>query len=72
MIYDALTKLHDWLNVEVFWWVRRIDFILFVSGSGCVGWYGYYYGWKGAIMGGVAFVLMMWVGMFFRDTSTRL
>jgi len=62
-------KLHDWLNVDVYKRIRRIDIILAITGIGCVIWYGYTGGIKGAILGAVAFVLFMWVGMFFRDTS---
>ena len=52
-------KLHDWLNVDVYKRIRRIDIILAITGIGCVIWYGYTGGIKGAILGAVAFVLFM-------------
>jgi hypothetical protein len=69
MQFSLPAKLIDWLNVELYWRIRRIDIILFVTGVGCVLWYGYTGGWRGALLGAVAFVMFMWVGMFFRDTS---
>lgn len=69
MNFTLPTKFHDWLNVEIWSWVRRIDVILTVLCIGCVAYYAYTSGLKGALLGFIAFMLFAWVGMFFRDTS---
>jgi len=61
--------LDDWLNRDVYRRVRRIDIFLVLAGIGCVAWYGHSYGIRGAVAGFVAYVAMLWVGLFMRSQS---
>jgi hypothetical protein len=49
--------------------VRRIDLLIVAAGVFCVGWYGRLYGWMGALQGGVAYVLMLFVALYARPES---
>lgn len=60
VLVRAWDKLCDWGNVPV--WrpiagfdLLRIDFIIAAMFLWCVTWYGYWYGWMGALQGGVLF-----------------
>lgn len=48
-----------WANVPVWRQVRRIDLILALGFIGCVSWYGYTTGWRGALLGGVMYLCVM-------------
>lgn len=66
---DHYERFDDWVNADVYKRIRRIDIALLIFGIICVSWYGYKGGWRGAILGLVAYLVMMYVGMFFRNTS---
>lgn len=66
-IPKVLIRLVDWLNVDVFDPVRRIDIALALGGIGCTIYYGYLYGWLGALQGAIAYVVMMLTGFFLRE-----
>jgi hypothetical protein len=59
----------EWVNTPAWIWprapeaarftVRRIDVLLAIGFIGCVSWYGYTMGWRGALMGGVMYLAVM-------------
>jgi hypothetical protein len=49
-------------NIEL----RRIDLVIAASFLLCTAWYGYTTGWRGAVMGGVTYVLIATGAMLFR------
>ena len=65
-------KILDWLNVPLHERIdaRRIDVLLLVLGLFCAGYYGYLYGWIGALKGGVTFVAMLLIAFVLRELWT--
>ncbi len=65
-----ITAIEEWANVPLATYrnaeFRRIDAVLLTTGIGVVGWYGYEYGWIGAVKGALAFTLFAFLGMFVR------
>ncbi len=71
----AWDRFGDWSNVPIFHMkgndpncspytqaeitIRRIDVIIALGFVGCVGWYGYSVGWRGALLGGVLYLAIM-------------
>jgi hypothetical protein len=64
VIARAWDSWEEWVNVPVWWKVRRIDVLLAIGFVGCVGWYGYTMGWRGALMGGIMYLVMMAVALW--------
>lgn len=71
VLVRAWDKFGDWANVPV--WrpiagleLLRIDLVIAAAFLFCVTWYGYWYGWMGALQGGVMFVVIGWATLTFR------
>jgi hypothetical protein len=64
-VWDAFC---DWGNVPIWqrgrFELRRLDVLLAAGGIFCVGYYYYFYGWRGALQGGVAYVLMAMIALW--------
>ena len=53
----------DWINVPLWWKVRRIDVVLVIAGLVCVGYYATF-GWIAALQGAGMFLLMLMIGLW--------
>lgn len=62
VLVRAWRRFEDWGDVDVWrfgcFTVRRIDLVLAVSFMLCTSWYGYGYGWRGALVGAAGFILV--------------
>lgn len=61
---NSVKAVLDWVNVPVWWKIRRIDVLLALAGIACVGYYGLVGGWIGALQGGLLFALMVMIGLW--------
>ena len=52
----------DWLNTDIR--ARRIDVVLLVFGILCIGYYAYFDGLQGALLGGLMYIMMMMIGLW--------
>jgi hypothetical protein len=56
-------RMGDWNNVPIYTRgkieIRRIDIILALGFVGSVAWYGYTMGWRGAVGGGIMYLVVM-------------
>ena len=57
--WDAIS---DWLNTDIA--VRRIDIILAGFGIFCVAYYAYFDGVRGALLGGLMYVMMVMIAVW--------
>ena len=63
-----MNKIMDWINVPI--WtrgqleLRRIDVMLAILFVMCVGYYGVFYGWQQAVIGGAMFILFAMVALW--------
>ena len=66
----AWDRFEAWINVPVWYWhrqrfeVRRIDIMLTVFGIFCVAYYTYYDGIRGALIGGLMYIMMVMVSVW--------
>lgn len=51
-----------WLNTDIK--VRRIDIVLSVFGIFCVAYYAYYDGVRGALVGGLMYIMMIMISVW--------
>lgn len=61
----AWARLEDWLNTPLYREARRIDLILALGFVICVAYYWYTAGWQWAIIGGLSYILMMMIALWF-------
>jgi len=54
----AWSAFGDWVNVDVYKRIRRIDILTAFFFIICVSWYGYTSGWIGALTGGFLFLFI--------------
>jgi hypothetical protein len=65
----ASDTFRDWVNVPV--WqrgqreLRRVDVMIAYGFVACVGWYWMMGGWKGALVGGLTYVFVAMVALWF-------
>lgn len=63
-------RLCDWGNVPIGqigkFELVRLDIFIALFGIFSVAWYGYWYGWRGALQGGVAYVVVGALALFVR------
>jgi hypothetical protein len=59
------THFCDWVNEPLWMRARRIDAILLVFGIGCVAYYGYVGGWSAALAGGLMYLFVLMVSLWF-------
>lgn len=60
----------DWANVTVYERgkiveIRRVDLLLAFFFFVCVGWYGWTDGWYGALIGGLFYIFMAMIALWF-------
>lgn len=55
----------DWLNVDVYRRIRRIDLLIVILGITFVAFYWYVWGWQQALLGGLMFVLAVMLALWF-------
>jgi hypothetical protein len=69
-LVKALHWLDNWANLTVYereWFeVRRLDFIIAAAFAFCIAWYGYWYGWQGAVAGGWMFIVTALAALLLR------
>ena len=61
-IAERWEVISDWLNTDIT--VRRIDIGLAIAGIFCVGYYAYYEGLPGALLGGLVYIFVLMVALW--------
>jgi hypothetical protein len=62
---SAWAHLLDYINVPIYYKVRRIDMILALGFLICVSYYWYVSGWQWAIIGGLTYIMFLMVALWF-------
>jgi glucose-6-phosphate-specific signal transduction histidine kinase len=62
---SAWAPFQDWLNVPIYRKARRIDVVLVIFGIFCVSYYWYTSGWQGALLGGLMYIMMLMIALWF-------
>jgi len=55
----------DWGDRDVYRAVRRIDLVLIAAGVFCAAYYGWHGGWLAALTGGLLFVFILMIALWF-------
>jgi hypothetical protein len=62
-LYAALHAANEWINVPICKYRQfefvRLDIVLFALALFSIGYYGYLFGWRGALRGGASFALFV-------------
>ncbi len=63
-LVSAWDRYDEWVNVDVYRRVRRIDVIVAVGFVGCVAYYWLASGWQWAIIGGLMYIMMAMIALW--------